>query len=271
MKHIVIIDGQTTFKNMTKDKHVFKNISNFIKNNVMPVTLVFDKTILKNNTISIDEKRADFLDEYHLDDINWFYNDLFEKDIAFELIESLIDHNEIIMKGKEYGYLRDAIDCSPNSAYLIGKAAQFCQANFCGFTESQIKELMDDAPFFRNLTHYIMKKEAFTLNAMCDVLMYCAFDYYTANEKYEHIDIKDEIHLMGGAALECYLEEYTTLRLLGYKNIMINPNYIYGGNPELFQKLIDKQEKEFQNVLTDTMKQPFVTQTHDEVWEQKYD
>lgn len=264
MKQYVIIDVQDSFKTKeTKDDikyitdYLWKiNLHQINENNV---TIIYDTTSSQHSIDDNYEKLYEYANEFgekNLDDPDII--ELFKNGVESEIIKYIVANDEykIIAESKEYGYFRNAMDSHPDVMFYFTKLIDIYDKTYDSgyFDEEELNQLISNNKEAQLLVNLCIENSQ-NIDNLDDILNVIEQNYlpYDNINRYNHIDKNDEIVLLGGSAAECVLEEYLYLKTLGYKNVSIDKEYIYGFYPQYELNCIDIQieqyEEEYNKVL----------------------
>lgn len=264
MKKFVVIDIQDAFYNDVTQQNI-DNITNHIWNIVpQDLTIILDKVneTLHSNLLQFK------LENYYNNASNNVISDtsiynLFKQGLNTEIIEYVLDKgiDNVKIEPKEYGYIRHSIDNFPHIMYYVSQLVKYVDEIYNDEIPplETFKFIVENDDRVKALVDCCLNNEYYKINNLKDILDFFEVNYlpYENENRYEHLDKTDEIVLIGGSAAECVLEEYLYLKTLGYNNVSIDKDLIYGFYPDFEISSIDAQIETFKTTLLNVQENKF--------------
>lgn len=257
MKQYIVIDIQDVFSN-DKTSCDIDTITNYILN-ISPqnLTIIFDTINEDLHLQNSSEKFLNFIDEHSLneDDIDESIYNLFKQGINDNIINYILNNgiDNIKIEPKEYGYIRHSIDNYPHIMYYISQLVKYIDEIYDDEIPSleNFKFIIENDERVRTLVNCCLNNNYYDIITLEDVMNFLNVNYlpYDNENRYNHLDKNDEIILIGGSAAECVLEEYLYLKVLGYNNVTIDKELIYGYYPDFEISSIDMQIENYKTQL----------------------
>lgn len=264
-EHIVIIDVQNhmlkgkDYDERKKGNEISKYVSNV--SGKYKILLIADEMYKEDDENYINIKN-DYIDEFSgfLDDSyyeNKKLNLCIENNIYTNLAKDLIWNNKKFeIENKTYGYIRDIMDTNfDNIFYFTTLFLEISKEYNCYDIDINTLKEFCRTNIKAKVVYDIMINNNLNDEQIVDMFNLNHFDIEEIKERYKHIQDYEKINLIGGEACFCLLEEYISLSQLGYNNIEINYDLVFGSsaygtikNLKNYIKNFHNQKENFENL-----------------------
>lgn len=266
--HHLLVDLQNQFiigknyNNTLEAKTIIETLKNKTINNYSMVcdTLFLDD-IDMNDDIGSPFRETLSHTQYNFYKIFEYLNDEDEINTIFNNMVSYLDinvYNEMVsyihesnnkpthIIEKQYAYIRNVLDTNPEYTYILSSLKIALDKLNINVYEPEVVHYFNHT----EVAHFVslLKNHGLSEKNIVDKLEEISgLDFDTINERYSCLNKEDKIILMGGDGCHCLMEEYISLKLLGF-HVEIDTDNIYTYDISLYNDLKSSVDSQAKNI-----------------------